>query len=47
VLVDRFEQADAGVAEKGAELGIDFEFAAQAMKTAPKSDGRGRPLGLC
>jgi hypothetical protein len=29
--VDRFEQADAGVAEKGAELGIDLEFAAQAM----------------
>jgi molybdopterin-binding protein len=31
VLVDRFEQADAGVTEKGAELGVDFEFAAQAM----------------
>jgi hypothetical protein len=31
VLVDRFQQADAGVAEKGAKLGIDLEFAAQVI----------------
>jgi hypothetical protein len=33
VQVNRLEQADAGVAEKAAELGIDFKFAAQAVQS--------------
>ena len=32
MLVDGLKQADAGIAEKGAELGIDFQFATQAMQ---------------
>ena len=31
MLVDRFQQADARIAEKAAELGVDFQPAAQPM----------------